>query len=190
MFPLNPPLSAQPAATESFVPPLLVNRYYFDELHVIHGVTIPLARGIEIPVFANDLLSWALVNLVLSVLGVILTAIITVRRARQKTRERSKPYYLIVARVAGAGGAVLFFATQAIAGATMVLLDTWSPIHIGLLGIIVVASIKAVEETGKAEDNMSDTDTPEEGCKPFIEAEHKANTLDEGREPENTISAQ
>jgi len=154
---------------------LLVSEYEFDELG-IHNRAIPRVIGVQ--VFANERQAWALLNLILSVLGVILAAVIAARRMRRKQKKEEgergrKPYRIIVASIAGVGGAVLFFATQTISGATMVWLDIWSSIHVGLAGIIVIASIKEFKANG----STPDTNIPEESCphEPSIGIKHNAD---------------
>ena len=138
----EPLLTLPPAMNAPFIPPLFVGEHDFHELHGAQDAGIPFVMNIPVFAPAGDLPAWALANLILSVLGIILAAAIIVRSTRQNRGQSQKPYRLIVVCAAGVGGVALFVLTQTIGGATMVLLNFWSPVHIALAGIIAMVGMK------------------------------------------------
>jgi len=130
--------------------------------------SIPLLFGI--PLYSESgQSSWALVNLILGALGLVITVSLIVRGIQKKKRQTrgsaadrgslpgpspesrhpARPVWGTVAKIMGIAGVVLFLFTQDIPG-TMVLLDFWTIAHLVMIAVQgIAARLMSRGEKGK-----------------------------------------
>jgi len=127
-------------------------------VYEIDNSTVPLGTlsigGRDIAVFAPfGYGSWALVNLILTIAGILLVGITTFRALRKKKREdeelasdyegdkksRTRLYLLAAAAIASIAMVLVFIITQNMRN-PMVLIDWWSIVH----AVVMIAQVVAI----------------------------------------------
>ena len=125
--------------------------------------------------------SWALLNLILSILGIAFVVITTIRTLKQKKKDseedvaengaqfhdeetgnkRNRLTWLALAAVAALAGILLFFLTQDMRS-MMVLTDWWTLIHIIFFVAIVIACPLVFKKQEKEEEDVDLTEVHRE----------------------------
>lgn len=104
----------------------------------------------SVPLYGND--TWALVNLLLAVVGAILALMAVVRTIVRKKYEEQKPLLMISTIVAALVGILLFIFTQDM-NLAMALVDEWTILN-GLLIVAEVVMIVFAFRTMKDEEDV------------------------------------
>jgi MFS family permease len=147
-----------PAATEQPVV-TTIN----DEVVPLIGI-VTTVRAEPVPLASIDLGSWALLNLILTVFGVILTlglfGAYFIKRTRKDVDEekaleqRGKKLlrWRLIGLIGAALAVILFLLTQDMT-LPMVLTDKWTIAHAGILAVLAVVAVFAINRKEVKEDN-------------------------------------
>jgi hypothetical protein len=158
--PVNPPVDP-PVDTGQTEIPVVLNPVELDPLPIAmespiqeminvlrtEGVPIFNINGMEVPLYAFPGMSdWALINLILAIVGAVIAAI-TLRRVHSQRQEETTPKHLWIIPVIALAivGIIVFVLTQDM-NAMIVLWDQWTIVNVIVFAGVIITSKLSVKQ--------------------------------------------